>query len=425
MSSSINKYAVKKILLSNGERLSILLDRRGLPIFEANMFALTDIRGRNLASNTIQQALRAVMVFYIFLDALKIDLQARLNEGNLLALHEIEALATYCRMPLTEMWGGIEKAEPISKKSKIVSFENVRQRLLPAKTSPVVPAFTLTRLLYIRNYLVWLVNSKVSRHEVSPDMRRKLLETRELIFRGITARLPSKDGRGNLGGREGMTPEEQKILFRVVAAQSDENPWFDVHTRVRNELMIRWLLGFGMRRGELLNLRISDISFRKKEVTVTRDADDIADPRLHQPLSKTNARTYDIPDRLLFMTQEYILHMRYHLPLACKHEFLFVAADGNPLSLSSFTKVFSSLRAKCPFLPQNLCGHTLRHSWNENFSDQSDLAGWGDAEEMRYREYLQGWVHNSGTAARYCKRGIRRRANLASLELQERLERSE
>ena len=139
MSSSINKYAVKKILLSNGERLSILLDRRGLPIFEANMFALTDIRGRNLASNTIQQALRAVMVFYIFLDALKIDLQARLNEGNLLALHEIEALATYCRMPLTEMWEGIEKAEPISKKTKLFHLKTYGSGFCPLKSRPLFP----------------------------------------------------------------------------------------------------------------------------------------------------------------------------------------------------------------------------------------------------------------------------------------------
>lgn len=416
------RFRIKIVLLSNGERLPVLLDR-GLPIFEASMYALGEVRGRNRASNTIQQALRAVMVFYIFLDDYKIDLKTRLNQGYLLTLNELEALTAHCRMPLLEMWKNIETSTPKpTPGAKLISLEKMRQRSTPKKIRAVVPAFTMTRLIYIRNYLLWLIDDRVSRHEVSPDMRKMLLENRELLSRIITARLPSKNRRGCLGEREGLLPEEQAQLLRVVKVTSDENPWVDVSTRVRNELMIRWLLSFGLRRGELLNLRIPDISFRKKSFVVTRNADDIEDPRLNQPLTKTNARVHDIPDFLLFMTQEYILKIRAKCQLARRHDFLFVSKEGKPLSLASFTKIFSVLRAKCTYLPQDLCGHALRHTWNENFSDQGDIACWSDAEEARYREYLQGWKQNSGSAATYCKRGIRRRANEASLKLQERLE---
>ena len=426
MGNNINKYKVKKILLSTGERLPILLDRHGSPVFEANIFVIGEIRGRSLASNTIQQVLRAVMVLYLFLDDYQINLKSRLDEGYLLTFNEIESLAAYCRMPLSEMGRNVKKMSPSrAPRIKVVPFEKARQLLTPQKTPTVVSAFVVTRLIYIRNFLLWLITDRVSRHQISADTRKKLLENRDLLDRAITARLPTKNRKGDLGGREGMTPEEQEQLLRAVKAQSDQNPWVDIHTRVRNELIVRWLLGFGIRRGELLNLRVSDISFRKKEVAITRDADDKADPRIDQPLSKTNARILEIADSLLFMTQQYILQIRAQLPAARRHSFLFVSEAGHPLSLSSFTKLFSVLRAKCPHLPQNLCGHILRHSWNENFSDQSDLAGWSDAEEARYREYLQGWRKNSGTAATYCKRGVRRRANEASVKFQEYLERRE
>lgn len=423
MKQKYNRYTVKIIPMSRGERLPTLLDN-GVPLFDATIYALAEIRGRNLAANTVQQALRAVMVLHIFLDTHGINLQDRLKEGHLLALHEIEALVAHCRLALPEMWKASKAISVPARSGKHLSLEKMQQRLTPEKISTVVSAFTLTRLLYIRNYLIWLVNDKISRYGLSKDLRMRLLEARDLVSRGITARLPRKDRRGGLGGREGLDREEQKVLLHAVSPHSGENPWFDMHTRVRNELMIRWLLEFGLRRGELLNLRISDISFQKKVVAITRRADDPTDPRLHQPLNKTNDREHDMFDGILFMTREYILRFRSQLPLARKHDFLFVSSDGIPLSHSSFTKIFSTLRNKCHKLPQSLCGHVLRHSWNENFSDLSDSIEWSDAEEARYREYLQGWRQNSGTAATYCQRGIRRRANEASVKLQERLEKS-
>ena len=123
-----NRYTIKTVLMSHGERLPALLDN-GVPLFDANMYAISEIRGRNLASNTIIQALRAVLILYIFLDEHEIDLMERLKVGLLLAPNEIEALAVYCRMPMSQMVTPAKHVSADKPQSKIIHFEQVRQRL--------------------------------------------------------------------------------------------------------------------------------------------------------------------------------------------------------------------------------------------------------------------------------------------------------
>ena len=404
------RYATKVILMSSGERLPVLLDN-GMPVFEANLYALSEIRGRNRASSTIIQALHAVSVLYLFLNEHRIEIVKRLDEGILLAPHEIEALAVYCRRAKAQMIKPTKHVPEKKSHSKIFSLEKARLRLpLHDDFEMVSSAFALTRMQYIRNYLLWLISNRIARHGVSLECRRRLQAERDNFDKVIKARLPSGGGRkGEITGREGLDPKEQQQLLETVTA-GENSPWLDEHVRVRNELIIRWLLYTGTRRGEALNLCIRDISFQKGEAMITRNADAPGDPRKNQPLSKTEARLIPISDGLLAMIQKYITDFRSKLPLARKHNYLFVAMDGSPLSLSSYTKIFVTLRKKNLLISQTLCGHILRHSWNENFSDLCDELGINDDEEMRWRERLQGWKPGSGSAAYYCKRKISRQA---------------
>lgn len=66
-------------MFASGERLPMLLDRDGQPMFGPTVFTLTELRGRNRAANTIGIALRSLMAFHLFLDARSIDLDARLR----------------------------------------------------------------------------------------------------------------------------------------------------------------------------------------------------------------------------------------------------------------------------------------------------------------------------------------------------------
>jgi hypothetical protein len=119
-----NGYHVKTLLMSTGERLPVLLTEDGTPVFDATLFALTEVRGRSLATHTISAVLRSVMVLLIFLDFRKIDIDARMAGGMLLTSGEVDDLARFCRRKLTEQCSGEKDATP--KVGKVLSLEKVR-----------------------------------------------------------------------------------------------------------------------------------------------------------------------------------------------------------------------------------------------------------------------------------------------------------
>lgn len=98
------RYAVRTIILATGERLPVLMDiTSGEPLFEPTVYSVSKLRSGNLASNSIEAALRAVMVLYVFLELRHIDLNERLRKGEVLGLGEIEELVRLCRLPMKQL----------------------------------------------------------------------------------------------------------------------------------------------------------------------------------------------------------------------------------------------------------------------------------------------------------------------------------
>jgi integrase len=418
----MDRYRVKIVVTSNGERLPLLLGFDGTPIWSATVFALTELRARNRAASTIENALRAIMVFQIFLDQQKIDLEQRMSYGRILGLNEIEELVRICRLPVEN----IERycSGNIVKKFHVpnLSMERNRIRGSGSRDKEIVPAFSATRLRCIRDYLKWLVSNRTLRLDANNDVRSSLEEASRLVTEAINARLPPVASKGFLSGREGLDPKDLSELLRVIDQNSPDNPWQDEHSRSRNELIILWLYYLGLRRGELLGVSVSDVDFRKGTVVITRRADDKNDPRKLQPNAKTKAREIPLSSELLDKTSKYIMDSRSKQLGAKKHGFLFVASDsGAPLSIPAFSKIFVVLRQKNKNLPRNLFAHLLRHSWNDRFSEEMDRRNVGEETEKKTRSYLMGWSETSGTAATYTRRHIRKKAEQASLSMQEQI----
>jgi integrase len=420
------KYRVKTVVLSNGERLPMLVDACGQPVFEPTVYSLTELRVRNRATNTIDNTLRALLVFCLFLDLRKIDLKKRLEAAQLLSLGEVEDLVRLCRLPVERLTLMLDDTRTTLPVAPAVSLEKHRRRLRAESPTEIVPASAATRLRDIRNYVGWLVANRSSRPGADDAYRSALESAREFVVGAIEARLPSGDSRGSLGHREGLDPEVVARMLQVIDPRSTENPWRDQHSQYRNALIIRWLYWLGLRRGELLGIRVSDIDFRKATVVVARRADDPSDPRRYQPTVKTRAREIPLSPGLLDETYAYVMNHRAVQPGARKHDFLFVSEDnGAPLSISSLTKIFLILRTKCPDLPRDLSAHVLRHTWNDRYSETMDKRQVAEESEKKMRSYLMGWSETSGTAAIYTRRHIRKRAQEASLAMQERLFRQE
>ena len=237
----------------------------------------------------------------------------------------------------------------------------------------------------------------------------------------INARMPRNANKNDLDARQGLSFEETTQLLESVKLDAELNPWKGEFVRVRNRLIVHLLLNLGLRKGELLGIKVSDVNLEKNEVTIYRRADDVEDPRSIQPNAKTKARILPIDQELAQALHIYVVKYRRTFSGARKHPFLFVAnGTGAPLSIAAIDVVFSDIKNKSPSAFNRLSAHILRHTWNDKFSEVMDKQGIGEAKEEEARSYAMGWKPGSGTAKVYTRRHVRQKANEASLALQAR-----
>ncbi|CAA6825763.1 MAG: Unknown protein [uncultured Sulfurovum sp.] len=409
------EYLIKRILFSHGERLPMLIDTEtGMPDYWATLFSISQYRSKAQASNTIEQVLRQLMLLNIFLKHYSkesINLDERIAQGKILHLHEIENLCDLCKLFLEDIHTDIHK-KPLPQNIPQTSLEKFRTNNSKKQIRTVSSDTTANRIRVIRDFLVWRTNISLTKLQEEDLTFNRLKESRDLLKSNMTSRIPSPSGNSWINAPKGLSEEETSLLFEAVTRDSPTNPWKNEFTKTRNELLILWLYQFGLRKGELLSIKISDINFQSETFILERRADDSEDPRINQPLIKTFGRELPIPKKIIRLTKDYIINHRRHLPQAKKHEFLFVASKtGAPMSLDTVNKVFSKLKETYPGAFKKLSPHILRHSWNDNFSEKMDKEHRPEEEEKKIRSYAMGWSETSNSAENYTKRYIQKKAN--------------
>ncbi|MDP9651071.1 tyrosine-type recombinase/integrase [Paraburkholderia caledonica] len=412
-------FAIRNTIFESGERFPILVNAcTGIPLFDATVFTLSHVRARNRASATIEAVLRALKVFQLFCDQHRIVLSDRMRAGRLLELGELDALVRTCRLPMYVIQ---VKTDPGPHRFPRAPVPLERYRGPVQKAAPEVAGnFAGVRIRYIRDFIGWLVDRLVLSLDVQHPTRAALLDVKQMVVSGLTARIPTGKGRNSPHGRRALDDSAQKRLWKVIDVHSPLNPWNGEHARVRNELIVRWFMSLGIRRGELLGVKVTDLNFRTGDVFIARRADDRSDPRPHQPNTKTHDRTLPISTDLARRTHQYILGQRRRYPAARKHPFLFVANGGAPFSLRGLNAIFVALRDPSSGLPI-VHPHILRHTNNYNFSRLADEQGMRPEVEKKIRSQMMGWSETSATAERYTRRETERKAREASLELQDRM----
>ncbi len=416
----LNPFLLKTIVLASGERLPILLTRTtGEPLFEPTVYSIAELRATNKATNTIGHALRAIMLLLIFLKTRKIDLDQRLRDGFVLDVGEIDALVEICKEPVKRvLLSSSDWPQLSTQRVTPLALEKFRSIQKEHSSDQVRGVTVANRIRAIRDYLRWLVNAYLLRQP-----RQTTLETTwERCRITLNAKVPGKRNRDSIGQREGLPPAVLTRLLMVTSPDATENPWSSSHSRIRNYLLIRWLTDLGLRRGELLNVKISDIDFRLEQVTIARRSDDPADPRRYQPLVKTRDRVIPMSAELCSLTLNYITSTRVLLRGARKHEFLIVAdRSGAPMSLSALNEVFADVREAFPGDFDTLHPHILRHTWNDKFSEAMDRAHVTPDDEQQMRAFLMGWAPSSKSAYTYTRRHIRNKARAVSIAMQTKL----
>jgi integrase len=181
---------------------------------------------------------------------------------------------------------------------------------------------------------------------------------------------------------------------------------FAPHARLRNWLMFEVALELGIRRGELLKLRLDSLPRGAGDgILVLRRPDDPNDSRAHEPAVKTAERVLPASRGLLSAIRAYLT---YPAPLrrVGRSPYLFVARSGAPLSCDSADDVIVAIGRASSITP--LSWHRLRHTWAERTAEiMAD-----QPNGMDRLVYLGGW-RNASSAARYIQKAIAKQARSA------------
>lgn len=401
-------YGISRFVMDSGERYCLVVDRStGLPLYYPNLYLTTQLRNRSVASATIEAEATHLVVLLRFLDRRGIDLETRILKRQFLKDFELDALRDFTQRKLSKL---PTEASPNS----IFTLEELEE-----STETVSNGTQYARLTAIANYLGWFAKHRLEK------AGQDIVDQIDAMSRQIKERRPEKKGRNDNRLDKSLSDEQLNALFEVIRPGSELNPFSEFVQR-RNRLIILLLFHLGIRGGELLNIRIRDIDFRKNQLQIVRRADEKDDTRTDEPNAKTLSRPLPLGDVLVKELHDYITQERRKVRHANRNDFLLVThkegpTQGQPMSKASYHKVIAVVRSVAPQL-YAMSGHMLRHTWNRRFSemmDNMDVAP-GEAKQEQLRSFLMGWKEGSGTAAIYNQRFAEKKGHEASLELQKR-----
>lgn len=131
-------YRVVMVVKADGERFP-LLTRDGMPLWATTLYSLTELRAKNRATKTLEAHLRALALFYVFLDQHGIDLDYRISEGETLHMHEVDELIQNCRLQMREAYQNNAAADSLSPGFRIGNLERFRKSPDMRRQKSVVP----------------------------------------------------------------------------------------------------------------------------------------------------------------------------------------------------------------------------------------------------------------------------------------------
>jgi integrase len=152
--------------------------------------------------------------------------------------------------------------------------------------------------------------------------------------------------------------------------------------------MFEMALELGVRRGELLKLRLDSLPRGCDDgIRILRHPDDPADSRTNEPAVKTAERIIPASRSLLLAVRAYITLPPPLGRVRGKSLYLFVTQRGYPLSLDRTDDVIQDIGRHSGIAP--LSWHRLRHTWSEQWA--SRLLSRPNGKDIL--QYLGGWTN--------------------------------
>ncbi len=384
----MRKHLVHLALFESGERFPILLRSETFqPVVLATRYVLDECRETRQAATLVRNA-RVLKWFYEWCETAGIDLEDRLRHGRLPTAGEISGFCRYLRARRTAgVFGAVGASE-----------QEERHAIL-------LPATFNSYLGVVENFLTWAAYEFIPVATPAGVVRDTVEVARERIRRAFRS--------NKLGGRAaqkryGLTDEELAELREVVTPGARRNP-FKPGVQFRNHIIVELMLATGLRRGELLKLKLTHLPLGPKNtLTVERSPDDKQDGRRNEPQVKGREREIPIPKPLAVEVWRYA--QKHRKPGS--HPYLFTSQrGGSPLDAAGVNRIFSLLVERCfPRLHGRLHPHVLRHTFNNRLMDKALEMGWSDDQRKKVQTYLNGWRENSSMPEVYTRRLVEAQA---------------
>ncbi|WP_434256278.1 tyrosine-type recombinase/integrase [Enterobacter hormaechei] len=393
----MRSICVDSFMFENGERYCHIVNKNtGEPLYYPNLYITTQVRNRSESISTMKVIAGSISLLYRFFMRKNINIDERIQKKLFLAPHEIEDLIEFTSLNFRDGGDGNFRILNVKKPTKYF------------------------RITTVANYLEWLCKILLS-HAGQENTIKEVMA----FINNIKRKRPRNNDKYNMEIEKSLNKAQLDSLFSILSPGGNLNP-FKEKVQKRNNLIFLLFHCFGLRAGELLNLRIGDIDFAESTIAIRRRANDKTDSRVYQPLVKTCERKLIADTKLIYEISDYILNDRRKIKNSNKHDFLFITykegkTQGQPLSFSSYHKIVSIVRQSSSHL-SGLTGHKLRHTWNYEFSKAIDKnQEISDEKEQQIRSYLMGWRPGSETSIIYNRRHVFELSKKTALEQQEQL----
>lgn len=428
---------IEWLICTDGERLPLLVSTQGIPLTFPNMFVMSQLRLSSKA-NTISNFLSDINHLILWEKINNRNLTQEFSSGKILPIEDIISIRDHCAVKVDSIKNARRKniidlslyAQTLSKHERVKSHQQYR------------------RFTNIRKYLIFLSHSLLKSHRDLSKLNIEISKMEKMFLKNN----PTVSSNSIDPGETSANPKAFEKLMKVIHYQSTENPFKSNKDKIRNYLMIAVTYWTGLRAGELLSLKVENISrdIFKPYINIMRNHDDPTDTRKIQPTAKTLGRKIPIPKHIHELLWFYIDHIRSPLVKANGelHQFIFIShkgpTKGQPMSSVNYSaRVLGTIKNMNDEF-KDITRHGFRHYWNARYSQKIDernrhlrdeivkaeaqgmnaLAGQlrdmiiTENRELTFRQYLNG--HRSkGSGEIYLKRHSAKLAGELSMILQE------
>jgi integrase len=417
-------FNLEMLIFDDGERYPVLVSEDGMPHFHVTLWVTSRLRPKGWAQSTITNKIYHVKKVLAWEESQQKDLFSQFRQGNFICLNEVEELTSFLSINISK-----QKTANCTQRNKIIQFGKVsiEQSSIPSNGN----SHRHNTITSVTEYLMFLAklatqfNSTIESNQKIEEMSRLLKSSRP-------------KSKSDVGINRNLTVPEALIrdFMSIAHYENDKNPFKKEGVRFRNHLMFSILESLGIRRGEMLSLKLTNMILYgpEKSIMVSRSHDDKYDNRKKQPVAKTKERRLAISDSLAEEIDFYIKKYRSKVKGSRKHPYLFVTlkpgnTQGKPLSVSTFDNTIIPTMRSVDERFSAIYTHYFRHDWNERFSmlvdkknddavNDKEQIGPGDEAKMRKHQMGHSLEQSGNT---YNQRHIAKRANELSLIEQQEL----